>query len=243
MSMVLRCAVCDNTPDTAERVKNRLEKIFADKNVGYEIVTYTDSRQMLFELYGNKYFDLIILDIKMPYVSGLKIAAFAKQNLSGSLVIFLTEHIEYAHKGYELGVFRYILKSEVDACFERAICDALKSIDLYSKCSYYIEKHNLCGKMPYKDILYIKKSGKNSVIHSLTFNPVSLRKPLATIYSELASDDFIYINRGCIANMANVKFVSKYEWVCSNGESIPISSASYSKIKQQIMEFWGLANI
>lgn len=237
--MVLHCAICDDEPEMVELVKKKAEKVFAEKDVTSKILTYTNSKQFLFELEDNSQLDLLILDIQMPSVTGLEIAAIVKKKHKNCLIVFLTSYLNYAVDGYELEIFRFVPKSEIDLRLERTISDAAKVIDFESKKSYYIKKHDLCIKVPYKDILYITKSGKNSVICCRGASTVNVRKTLAEVFNELNSEEFVYIDRSCIANMSNVRKIDKHDWVCENGDRIPISHSSYTRVKQNLMDFWG----
>lgn len=240
MSMILRCTICDDNPASAEEARRIAEEVFKSKNTSAEISVYTDSRQMFFELDQSRPVDLLVLDIEMPSVSGLEIASMVKKSNPSCLIVFLTSYINYAINGYELEIFRFVPKKDCSTRLAAAVADAVSSIDLESKKSYLIDRHDLCGMLPCKSILYITKSGKNSVIHHLLGDePIKIRKPLSTVFEELNSEEFIFIGRGCIANMANVRRVDRHDWVCKNGERVEISTSLYAEIKDRLLEFWG----
>lgn len=156
------------------------------------------------------------------------------------LIIFMTSHVNYAVDGYKLDIFRFVPKQDGDYRLKTALLDAAGVIDLESKKSYFIERHDMCGMLPCKYILYITKRGKNSEIYHLkSKEPIKIRKPLAVVFEELDSNEFIYISRGCIANMANVQKVDRREWVCKNGDRVPISASLYAEIKEKLLDFWG----
>lgn len=99
----------------------------------------------------------------------------------------------------------------------------------------------MCGMLPCKYILYIIKRGKNSEIYHLkSKEPIKIRKPLSVVFEELDSNEFIYISRGCIANMENVEKVDRREWVCKNGDRVPISASLYAEIKEKLLDFGGI---
>ena len=238
MKMILHCAICDDLPEAVEAAKARAEKVFKEKNIAYEISTYTNSNQLLFDFDESRQLDLLILDIEMPGATGLEIAAMAKKVYKNCIIVFLTSYLNYAIDGYELEIFRFVPKDDENR-LERAIGDAVKIINLESRKSYFVKRYDWCGKIPYKDILYISKNGKNSVIHMENEDPVKIRKPISVVFSELNSEEFIFIDRGCIANMMNVMRVDKNNWICKNGEKLAISRSSYSEIKKKLLEFWG----
>lgn len=240
MSMVLYCTVCDDNPVAAKNAGKIVKQALESKGITAEITIYTDSRQLMFELDRSMRIDLLILDIEMPSVSGFEIAGFVKRANPNCRIIFLTSYVNYAVDGYELEIFRFVPKQDGDSRLKTAVLDAASVIDLESKKSYLIERHDMCGMLPCKDILYITKSGKNCEInHIKSKEPIKVRKPLAVVFDELDSEEFIYIARGCIANMANVQSVDRHEWVCKNGDKVPISTSLYTEIKEKLLDFWG----
>ena len=240
MNMILHCTICDDNPVAAQRAGDVTAQVLKDKNITADISVYTDSRQLMFELDPGRRIDLMILDIEMPGVSGLEIAEYVKNTNPNCRIIFLTSYMNYAVDGYELEIFRFVPKPNGEARLRAAVADAANVIDLESKKSYLIERHDMCGMLPCKYILYITKSGKNSEIyHIKSKEPIKIRKPLSVVFEELDSEEFIYIGRGCIANMANVQSVDRHEWMCKNGDRVPISASLYAEIKEKLLDFWG----
>lgn len=209
MNMILHCTICDDNPSAVKREKEIADRAFCEMNISADISVYTDSSQFMFELGDNKQMDILILDIEMPKMSGFDI-------------------------------FRFVPKQDGDYRLKDALLDATNVIDLESKKSYLIERHDMCGMLPCKYILYIIKRGKNSEIYHLkSKEPIKIRKPLSVVFEELDSNEFIYISRGCIANMENVEKVDRREWVCKNGDRVPISASLYAEIKKKLLDFWG----
>lgn len=240
--MFLRCAVCDDMPESAQLAKSVAEKVFSDRNVNCEISLYSNSRQLLFDIDKSNPFDILLLDVEMPAVSGLELAETAKKVYKNCLVIFLTSYLEYAVEGYELDVFRFVPKSEIKPRLEYAVADAIKHIDNKNKKIYIIRKHDLYEKVFYDDILYITKDGKNSVFHIDKREPVSVRKPISVIFEELDSSEFVFIERGCIANITNVTRLHNREWTCKNGEKLTVSRSVYAQVKQKLLNFCSSAS-
>lgn len=162
--------------------------------------------------------------------------AFYEKNISADISVY-TDSSQFM---FELDIFRFVPKQDGDYRLKTALLDAAGVIDLESKKSYFIERHDMCGMLPCKYILYITKRGKNSEIYHLkSKEPIKIRKPLSVVFEELDSNEFIYISRGCIANMANVQKVDRREWVCKNGDRVPISASLYAEIKEKLLDFWG----
>lgn len=79
-------------------------------------------------------------------------------------IIFITSHIEYAIDAFELSIFRYVPKTDLDKRLPAAIRDAIKLIELEDGKTYTIQTNSRLEKIPYREIYYIERDGKNASI-------------------------------------------------------------------------------
>ena len=93
-------------------------------------------------------------------------------------------------------------------------------------------------KIPYHEIYYIMKDGKNSVFHTSRGNS-KVRKSLQQVYDELAAEEFIFTDRGCIANMVHIMQFKKQSLVLKNQEELPVSRSHVQEVREQITAYWG----
>lgn len=97
--------VCDDEPLARERLKKiclthkQIEQVFVAQNAN-----------QLFELCNFHSVDLVLLDIRMPGLSGIEAASELKQTHSNISVIFTTAYDEYAIKAFKVDAADYLLK-------------------------------------------------------------------------------------------------------------------------------------
>ena len=104
--------------------------------------------------------------------------------------------------------------------------------------AYTIRTNSRLEKIPYKEIYYIERDGKNASI--ITAGGVSrVRKSLQQVYEELGAEEFIYIDRGCIVNMIHILQVKDGMAVLKGGVALPISRSHLQEVKEQINTYWG----
>ena len=113
---MIRIAVCDDEPCFTQQISHVITNHARDISPSPETVLYTSSGQLLYDVEEGAHFDLLLLDIEMPEKDGMSLAASLRRHLPLSLIIFITSHTQYAVKAYELSVFRYIPKSEMETC-------------------------------------------------------------------------------------------------------------------------------
>lgn len=237
---MLRIAICDDDSNMVEAHAKVAEDIIKKCKMVAEINTYTDSENLLYDITEDKYFyDLILLDIEMPGSTGMEVAEKVKPHLSNVKIIFITSHMEYAIDAFELSIFRYVPKNDIAKRLPTAIEDAIKLIQLEEGKVYTIQTSSRLEKIPYKEIYYIERDGKNASITSDS-GVSKVRKSLQQVYEELASEEFIYIDRGCIVNIIHIMQVKDGMAVLKNGVILSISRSHLQEVKEQINTYWGM---
>ena len=93
-------------------------------------------------------------------------------------------------------------------------------------------------KIPYKDIFYIQRDGKNASIVS-SAGTSKVRKSLQQVFEELDAPEFIFVDRGYIVNILQIMKISGSTAILKNGEPLPISRSHLQEVKQKINQFWG----
>lgn len=236
---MIKVAICDDEEKSVTLHEQIVRDCLQSVGIGYEITTYTQSRNLLYDITDDAYFyDLILLDIEMPGISGMEIPQQIKGFLPNVRIIFVTSHTEYAIDAFELSIFRYVPKNNLEAKLSAAVIDAAKLIDLEAGQEYTIQTINRMEKIPFKDIFYVQRDGKNANIVSSS-GTAKVRKSLQQVFAELNTPEFIFIDRGCIVNIIHIMKISDGIVVLKNGEQLPISRSHLQEVKQKINQFWG----
>ncbi len=236
---MLRIAICDDDVNAVALHKKIAENCLMQCGSAGVITAYTASDNLLYDITEDGFFfDLILLDIEMPGNTGMEIAEKIKPCLPNVKIIFITSHIEYAIDAFELSIFRYVPKQDLDRRLSSAIRDAVKLIELEDGKSYTIQTNSRLEKIPYKEIYYIERDGKYASIFAAG-GASKVRKSLQQVYGELNAEEFIYIDRGCIVNMIQIMQIKDGMAVLKNGVPLPISRAHLQEVKAQINNYWG----
>ncbi|HIS31879.1 MAG TPA: response regulator transcription factor [Candidatus Limivivens intestinipullorum] len=236
---MIKIAICDDEEKAVSLHEKMVKGCLQKQGIGCEITTYIQSRNLLYDITDDGFFyDLILLDIEMPGVSGMEIPKRIGEYLPNVRIIFVTSHTEYAIDAFELSIFRYVPKSNLEEKLAAAVTDAARLIELEAGQEYTIRTANRMEKIPYKDILYIQRDGKNASIVS-NGGVSKVRKSLQQVFQELDTPEFLFIDRGCIVNIIQIMKISDSMAVLKNGECLPVSRSHLPEVKRQINQFWG----
>jgi DNA-binding LytR/AlgR family response regulator len=155
-------------------------------------------------------FDLCILDIEMPMISGIEVANL----LQGKLIIFATAYKEFALEAFELDAVDYLQKPIKKERLQMAVQKALKRIQQDNSVKKFMQWQASKGKtlLYFDKINYIKTASFDSrdkeVLlddgSELTLKNISFEK----LQELLPSSEFCRINKHEIIRLLTVRFFS-----------------------------------
>lgn len=109
---------------------------------GFEVVGDANNGEDAFELVQALRPDLLITDIKMPYIDGLELATRLQSILPSTKVVIITgfDDFEYAKKAITLNVVDYVLKPFNAAEFTEILCKVRAVMDKEAEARRNLEK-------------------------------------------------------------------------------------------------------
>lgn len=240
---MLQIGICDDEPLLLNEIKEITEDCLQHQQVFSILSSYTDGRTLLYEIQDGKHFDLLLLDIEMPDLSGMELAKQIHELLPDALMIFVTAHYKYAVDAYELHIFRYIPKNQLKERLPHAMKDAVSLLEIQNTDSYIISNQNRLERIPLREILYIEKDSKNAIFHmtaaeNQTDTTRRLRKTLTEVFDELHSEEFYFIERGFIVNLRHVTGISHSDCILTDQTRLPISQSRLSEFKKKMNSYW-----
>ncbi|AAD36430.1 chemotaxis protein CheY [Thermotoga maritima MSB8] len=99
-----RILVVDDEPNIRELLKEELQE------EGYEIDTAENGEEALKKFFSGNY-DLVILDIEMPGISGLEVAGEIRKKKKDAKIILLTAYSHYRSDLSSWAADEYVVKS------------------------------------------------------------------------------------------------------------------------------------
>lgn len=98
--------------DDEEDVRISIEKKIDWQSLGFEIVGSVNNGEEALELAEQKHIDVVMTDIKMPFMDGLTLSAKLKENYKNTKVVLYSgfDDFEFAREAIHLEVEEYLLK-------------------------------------------------------------------------------------------------------------------------------------
>lgn len=242
---MIQVGICDDEGWVLDKMEAYVRECYRQNRIFVSLQCFDRGKSLLYEVEDGARFDLLLLDIEMPGMDGMELASLVKKRLPDVLIIFLTSHMEYALDAYELSVFRYIPKGDFRERLMHALIDAAKRIEIQRRDAYLIQNQSRLERIPLKNLLYITHEGKNALLVTDLFSEETgrkqcfkVRKTLQQVYRELDREDFFFIDRGCIVNLARIMSVQKERCLLTDGTGLAVSQARLQELKERLMAFW-----
>jgi len=235
--MNLRCLIVDDEPNAV----NLLEMLIR-QNTAWDIQGKCyDAREALSFLKTHP-IDLIFLDINMPHLSGMEMAALLPPSTA---LVFTTAYSEYAADSYGFHTIDYLLKpitlkrfyaalQKIETHFARpepAVVETAAAEDEY----FFIKSGRMLHKVLLKDILYFEGEKEYARLVTPTQKLLIYRR-LKDIEEQLSAS-FARVHNSYIINIARLDSI-RDNHVFIGAIQIPISEkfreAFMNRIKQRV---------
>ena len=99
----MRIAICDDDIRICELFRSIVQRLYPKAVVSL----YTDAGRLLRE---EKLPDILLLDIKMPGISGMEAARRLRENGWKGILIFITGNEEYVFDAFDVKAFHFLVK-------------------------------------------------------------------------------------------------------------------------------------
>ena len=225
----MRVAIAEDDEASCKLLQAYLKTYSEKTGVVFEIDCFPDGMKLV-----NAYkpvYDLLLLDIEMPLLDGMSAARRIRKLDQNVFIIFITNMINYAIKGYKVAAFDYILKPITYYALEKSLDRALvKVTDRETRKYININVQGGIQKLALTEICYIE-----SQAHYLTFytqkGQFKTYMRIKDIEAELPGEMYYRINKGLIVNLRYVEGMNESDCIIEN-EKLPISRAK----KKEFME-------
>lgn len=196
---MLKMAIVDDEKSICEKIERKINTMPVMDSVDYRLYIFGNAEYLITSLRSNSY-DIILLDIDMPGLDGIRTAEFLRMENISSIIIFITSKITYMKDAFGLNVFGFIDKSELDESLEPILQKCLNYIDKNVALSFKTNEGLI--KVFKNDIIFAEYVERKIVIHTKS-EQYTVNLPSLPQFLKIANNPcFIYINRTCVINLS-----------------------------------------
>lgn len=223
---MIRLAIVEDEENYTKILRDFVLRYSRENRVLFGVTAFSDGQEILeaFETLPEEgLFDLILMDIQMPGVDGMTAAARIREKDPEVLLMFITNRMDYAVRGYEVDALDYIVKPVEYFAFSAKLRRALARIPDRSRAYYMIGSKGEKLRLRTDQIYYVESEGHTLVFHTMS-GEYRIRERLQKVEEDLAGQDFFRCNKGYLVNLRHVDAV-KDGWCMIGSDKLLISRA------------------
>lgn len=233
-NVLIRIAIVEDEEKYRKTLISYINKYTKEHMLEVSVDLYDDGDEIS-EKYSCQY-DVIFMDIMMQFMDGMTAAEKIRESDENVIIIFITNMVNYAIKGYQVGAFDYILKPityfSVSKSFERALAK-IPGSDVREFITISLPSGS--RKVIIKEICRVES--EQHYLHIVTKKD-SFRTymRLKDMEEALASHDFFKINKGILVNLRYVDGIEGENCIV-NGEYCPISRRKKKEFLETLNDY------
>jgi len=214
--------ICDDILDEAVKLEN------AFKEADFEInaVCFIKAQEALNFLKTGAHIDVCFLDIIMPEMNGIELAANMRAAGFNEEIVFLTTSKEYGVESYQVKAYYYLLKP-VNADDVVKILNEIKNgkdAQQKQRAGIKIETRNITRFVYFDEISFVEVINKNVYFHLLDGSEIVIFTSLSEILPQLIADGrFAQCHRSFVVNLDAITQIHGKEIIFKCGRKAPVS--------------------
>ena len=239
---MLNILICDDDANMLAAIRVIVESVLKEAGEGARIHTLSDAASISDQILSGCDIALLDIDFDGAACTGMDIARRIRELGADTVILFVTNFIEYAPSGYEVRAFRYILKRDLNADLKAALPLALKQLNQET---LPIQVNGEIIKIPLEDILYLEVQQHNVTVVTRTVRPDHKQREydfygsLSDLEQKLEPLGFLRIHKSYLVNMKHLKKFQCREATLDNGMTLRVGEKSYAENKQKFLLWKG----
>lgn len=211
-----RIALVEDQEKDAELARSCLARFAGEQNVQFNISRFANG-ELFLENYRSLY-DIIFMDIRLPGIDGMETARRLRQLDPQVPLIFLTNMLDYAIRGYEVNAVGYVTKPVNYYNFVMHLGNAIRRIDTSGNVSIQVRQTDGGIRvLSSRDIYYIEVMDHDLVFHTAN-GLLNAYGTLNEREKELAGYDFVRCSACALVNLRYVEGVFKDDILVSGAQ-------------------------
>lgn len=208
-------AIVEDESSFAIQLQEYLKQYEEENDVRFKVSVFGDGAEIL-EDYQPLY-DIILLDIEMPKVNGMKAAEEIRAQDAGVTLMFITNMANYAIRGYEVGALDFVMKPINYYTFSMKMTRVLKRTKQKAQQDILLTLPDGVKKLNVQQIYYVEVQNRMLYYHT-DEGVFVMRGTMQSVEQLLAPYAFAKCNHWYIVNLKHVSEVKKSTAVVAGNE-------------------------
>ena len=230
---MINLAIVEDEDTYAAQLTEFVEKYQAESGNHFKITRFRDGDEITNGYRGQ--FDIILMDFEMKFMDGMTAAEEIRRLDQDVVIMFITNMLNYAIRGYQVDALDYVVKPVSYFAFSQKLDRAIGRIKKSSSNIISIDMPSGVKKLDIDNIFYIESEGHNLNFYT-SGGDFTIRAKLSDFEEQLTPYNFFRSNKGYLVNLKYVDGVEKGACLIA-GKQLLISRARKNDFMSALTDY------
>lgn len=232
---IMHLAIVEDEKEYAVTLKSYLQQYNKENISKVKYSFFKDGVSFLDNYKGQ--FDIILLDISMPYMNGMEVARKIREEDREVIIIFVTNFSHYAIRGYEVNAFDYVLKPVSYFNFCNRLTWAINRAESNKKKYLVLKAREGVIKIDINHIFYVESYNHDLLFHT-DKGIFTLGGTMKTIEEYLKEYSFFRCNKSYLVSLRHIESIQD-NTVFVADEKLIVSRNKKNELMKALADYLG----
>ena len=238
--VVLKIAICDDEKEFRDAAERMLNQYMENRAVPFQADTFGVASELVDMTEKGTVYDIYLLDIYMPGISGMSIATELRSRDIKSPIIFLTSSTDHALEAFGVNATHYLLKPYTKTNFYVGMDKAMQSITSHRDDSIVLKVDNEYRSLSVSNILYCEAEDKYQRLYLKNGERLLVRITGTELYKQLSAFDCFYrCGRAHIVNLNHIRKVGQDGAAFKDGVQLLLPRSVLAGLRKAFFDYFG----
>ena len=236
---MLKIAICDDEKKFCDSAERMLNLYMEDKGLQFQVDVFNVSSELVDMTEKGTIYDIYLLDIYMPGVTGMSIATELRSRGVKSPIIFLTSSTDHALQAFGVDATHYLLKPYTKDNFYVGMDKAMQSITSHKDDSIVLKVDNEYRSILVSKLIYCEAEDKYQRLYLENGERLLIRISGTELYKQLSEFDCFYrCGRAHIINLNHISKVSQNGAVFKDSVQLSLPHTVLAGFKKAFFDYF-----
>lgn len=237
---MIRVCVVDDDPVSTQCLLRMIERYREESAEGISVTVLTDGAQLI-DTYRSDV-DILLLDIDMPGLDGFSAARVIRDIDKQVVIVFVTNLLHYAVRGYEVGALSYLVKPLKYFAFAQQLRRSIIEVrrrGVGRVLALPIDTGLV--RVPMDEVVFIETGHRRSIVHVMD-GRYEVSRTLKQLEEDVAEGPFFRSNNCYVVNLDHVREVQRNLCLMTTGERLAVSRPRKRAFLEALTDHLALAH-
>ena len=236
---MIKIAICDDEKAFRDTAEQMLVQYMETLGVPFKLDVFGIPSELVDAIEGGTLYDIYLLDIYMPGITGMSIATELRNRGVKSPIIFLTSSTDHALEAFGVDATHYLLKPYTTDNFCAGMDKAMANIATHQNDSIILKVDNEYRSISVSKIYYCEAEDKYQRFYLENGEKWLVRISGTELYRQLSEfDSFYHCGRAHIINLNHISKVTPKGVVFKNGIQLNLPHTVLAGLRSAFCDYF-----